>query len=43
MAVSDSELEIWIVKKLVRHGYWSKGHISADNLINLRKLWRDTE
>jgi hypothetical protein len=33
MAVSDAELELWIIKKLVRHGYWGKGHISADNLV----------
>jgi hypothetical protein len=33
MAISDAELERWIIKKLVRHGYWGKGHISADNLV----------
>ncbi len=33
MDVSDKELEIWLIKKLVRHNYWGKGHISGDNLV----------
>jgi len=33
MMVSDGELEFWIIKKLVRHEYWGKGHISGDNLV----------
>ncbi|MBU4266406.1 MAG: hypothetical protein KKE96_04170 [Candidatus Altiarchaeota archaeon] len=33
MMVSDKKLELWIIKKLVRHKYWGKGHISSDNLV----------
>ena len=33
MRVSDKDLEIWIIKKLVRHRYWGKGHLSSDNLV----------
>jgi len=32
VGVDDSKLRIWILYKLHRHGYWGKGHISADNL-----------
>ena len=33
MQVSDKDLEVWIIKKLVRHEYWGKGHVSGDNLV----------
>lgn len=31
--VSDNEIEVWVIKKLVRHNYWGKGHISSDDLV----------
>lgn len=30
---SDNEIRVWIIKKLVRHNYWGKGHISGDDLV----------
>lgn len=33
MMLSDKDLEIWIIKKLVRHNYWGRGHISGDDLV----------
>ncbi len=32
MTISERELQGWIIKKLVRHRYWGKAHISEDNL-----------